>query len=184
MPIFVDQNPLAVRSRKLLKKAIAVAQAGIGVRRVGDLVEQLPPLAIGAADEPLAEAIGRQPIDQREAAAHRDLPPRLVDHHEVHELPARRRRWRCRSARRFGMIRSTSTPTVAYSCAVKNFGLNGVAGFAACARAASACSCACRASAGVQTSAAAAGAAANNSSAARRDDGLHAQRSLRCAAAR
>ncbi len=33
----------------------------------------------------------------------------------------------------FGMIRSTSTPTVAYSCAVKNFGFSGVAGFAACA---------------------------------------------------
>ena len=51
------------------------------------------------------------------------------------------------------MIRSTRIPTVEYSCAVKNRGLNGP-GFAASA--APAWSCACRASTSVQTSAAAA----------------------------
>ena len=82
-----------------------------------------------------------------------------------------------------GMIRSTSTVTVAYSCAVKNFGLNGVARFAACARAASACSRACCASAGVQTSAAANGADVTMRSAARRVIGA-IRAFLDCAAAR
>ena len=68
-----------------------------------------------------------------------------------------------------GMIRSTRTATVAYSCAVKNFGLKALAFAAASACAAVACSCACLASAGVQTIAAATGPAVNNSSAPRRE---------------
>jgi hypothetical protein len=34
----------------------------------------------------VSAAILAETIDEREAAAHRDLPRRLVDHHEVHEL--------------------------------------------------------------------------------------------------
>ena len=58
----------------------------------------------------------------------------------------------------FGMMRSTSTRTVAYSCAVKNFGLNATRVLCAVARAACACWCAACASASVQAKPAATGA--------------------------
>ena len=46
IPIFVVQNPLAVRSRKLLKNATAWLRPGSGFGGVGDLVEDLPPLRV------------------------------------------------------------------------------------------------------------------------------------------
>jgi hypothetical protein len=39
-------------------------------------------LRVRGVQERLADAIRRQPIEQGEAAAHRDLSPRLIDHHE------------------------------------------------------------------------------------------------------
>src|SRR5262245_36323135 len=43
-----------------------VTQTAIRIRRVRDLIEQLTALRVGDVDEPLAEAILRQSIDERE----------------------------------------------------------------------------------------------------------------------
>ena len=60
----------------------------------------------------------------------------------------------------FGMMRSTSTRTVAHSCGVKNFGLNARFGLSAVAFRACVAACwACSASAGVHVNPTAAGTA-------------------------
>src|SRR3990170_6116894 len=68
----------------------------------------------------------------------------------------------------FGMIKSTSSRTVAYSWAVKNFGLKAARLPCAVVRAARACWCASSASASVQTKPAATGAAEISLSSVRR----------------
>src|SRR5437899_5128854 len=56
-----------------------MAQAGLRLRGEGDVVEELPALRVAAGDERLVlEAMQADLIDEREAAAHRRLTPRLV----------------------------------------------------------------------------------------------------------
>ena len=123
-PILLEQNPLAVRSRKLLKKATPCANSGFALLRPGDVVE----------DGARAPARCRRGTACRSAAGTRgrSRPGRRASRSAASgwstimksmnsgtpasvALPERSS---------FGMMRSTSTRTVAYSCAVKNFGLN------------------------------------------------------------
>src|SRR5688572_19687183 len=64
----------------------AVRQLRPGLVRPRDVVEHLRPLGGGAGEERLVEAADALAIDPGEPAAHRDLPRRLIDHHEIHEL--------------------------------------------------------------------------------------------------
>ena len=90
-PILLDQNPAAVRSRKLLKKATPCANSGFAFCGPRDVVEDGGALLRAAVEEPLVEAVLAFQVDPGQAAAHRRLPVRLVRpvpvrHHEIHEL--------------------------------------------------------------------------------------------------
>ena len=107
MPILLVKNPVAVRSRKLLKNAIACESSRCSKPGLSDLAlrqaqdervegrsvagcgrsrPEAAAAGVRGGGDVLAKAADGQPIDEREAAPHRDLPPRLIDHHEVHEL--------------------------------------------------------------------------------------------------
>src|SRR5438874_12697419 len=58
----------------------------IDLRGIGKIIEDLSPLAIGAFNEWFIEPSVAQMIDKRQASAHRGLPQRLIDHHEINEL--------------------------------------------------------------------------------------------------
>ena len=88
MPIFVVQKPLAVRSRKLLKNATPWRSSGVGrstARRSRRARAVRSRVGAGRGTACRSDS-GTRRSSQRQAAAHRDLPPRLIDHHEVHEL--------------------------------------------------------------------------------------------------
>src|SRR5262245_1214851 len=55
------------------------------LRRPRNIVEHRLPLGVGAVDEDLVVALLALDVEPGQPAAHRDLPRRLVDHHEVHE---------------------------------------------------------------------------------------------------
>ena len=128
-PILLDQNPPAVRSRKLLKNATPCANSGFAF--CGHAMSSSTAVALGrgAVEEPLVEAVLALAIDPGQAAAHRRLraPGWSTIMKSMNSGTPASVALPDRSS--FGMMRSTSTRTVAYSCAVKNFGLK-AAGFA------------------------------------------------------
>ncbi len=84
-PSSSTRTPMAVRSRKLLKKAIAWLRPRSGLEVYAISSSSACRSRSVALTNRLPTALDRQPIDHRQPAAHRDLAPRLVDHHEVHE---------------------------------------------------------------------------------------------------
>src|SRR6516165_307003 len=63
-----------------------LAERRLHLRRVRQVIQHLLLLHVCTSDEALVESRFAQSIDEREAAAHRRLSSRLIDHHEVHEF--------------------------------------------------------------------------------------------------
>ena len=64
----------------------AVAELGLGLPRIGDVVDERGALLVGDLDESLAETRVGLGIEPSQAATHRHLAFGPVDHHEVDEL--------------------------------------------------------------------------------------------------
>src|SRR5688500_12407134 len=64
----------------------AVRELRSGLRRPRDVIKHRRSLRLDAVEKHRVETQLAFVIEPGEAAAHRDLPRRLVDHHEVHEL--------------------------------------------------------------------------------------------------
>ena len=129
----VDAHPrgpeaAAVRSRKLLKNATPCACSRLRARDGHAMSSSTAVRSrIGAVEEHLVEPLLAFDVEPREAAAHRDLARRLIDHHEVHEL----RNAGIGGAAGAFVFRNHDVgedPHQSEFVAVKNFGANGAAG--------------------------------------------------------
>ena len=134
MPIWLVQKPVAVRSRKLVKNA-RPCEGGSGSGRRGAGHETSSRTAARSASVQATNILSERRSHSRSSQA---SPPRIAtwrarlgqlrsSHHEVHELGHAGLGGAARSLVP-GRMTSTSTRTVSYSCAVKNFGVNGAAG--------------------------------------------------------
>src|SRR5687768_1845532 len=85
-PHLAGEEPARREIAEAVEEGDAVREPRLRFLRPGDLVEHLGALRGSRRDKILLEPADALAIEPRQPAAHRRLPPRLVGHHEVHEL--------------------------------------------------------------------------------------------------